>query len=101
MNPTLSIALWGLALFTLLGLFFGFALAAAAMKFRVVVNPLVERVRDALPSANCGACGFAGCQAYAEAVVERPDVSPNLCAPGRAAVAQAVAEATGKTMGTV
>ena len=101
MNPTLSIALWGLALFTLLGLFFGFALAAAAMKFRVVVNPLVERVRDALPSANCGACGFAGCQAYAEAVVERPDVSPNLCAPGRAGVARSVAELTGKQLGTV
>src|SRR5512145_3070720 len=101
MNPTLSIALWGLALFTLLGLFFGFALAAAAMKFRVAVNPLVERVRHALPSANCGACGFAGCQAYAEAVVERLDVSPSLCAPGRGAVARTLAELTGKQLGTV
>lgn len=101
MNPTLSIALWGLALFTLLGLFFGFALAAAAMKFKVAVNPLVERVRHALPSANCGACGFAGCQAYAEAVVERLDVSPSLCAPGRGAVARTLAELTGKQLGTV
>ena len=100
-SPALGIVLWGLAVFTLLGLVFGFALAAAAAKFQVPVNPLVERVRDRLPAANCGACGFAGCQAYAEAVVERGDVSPNLCLPGRAAVAGAVAELTGKQPGSV
>jgi electron transport complex protein RnfB len=100
-NSALSIALWGLALFTVLGLVFGLALAAAAQRFQVPVNPLVERVRDRLPSANCGACGFAGCQAYAEAVVDRTDVSPSLCAPGRAPVAEAVARLTGKEMGDV
>jgi len=97
----LKIALWGLALFTMLGLFFGFALAAAAMKFQVATNPLVDRVRHVLPSANCGACGFAGCQSYAEAVVEKASVSPNLCAPGRNLVATQVAELTGKRVGTV
>ncbi len=96
-----SIALWGLAVFTVLGVIFGFALAAVAMRFHVPVNPLVERVRDALPSANCGACGYAGCQVYAEALVERPDVPPNLCAPGRASVAKALAQLTGKDMGSV
>jgi len=97
----LQIALWGLALFSVLGLLFGFALAAAAIRFRVAVNPLVERVRHVLPSANCGACGFAGCQSYAEAVVERADVSPSLCAPGRQLVARSVAEMTGKDLGKV
>lgn len=97
----LGIALWGLAVFTVLGLLFGWALAVAALKFAVPVNPLVERVRDVLPSANCGACGFAGCQTYAEAVVERPDVAPNLCVPGRAPVATTVAELTHKAVGTV
>ncbi|HUK63885.1 MAG TPA: electron transport complex subunit RnfB, partial [Dongiaceae bacterium] len=56
---SLHIALWGLALFALLGLVFGFALAAAAMRFQVQVNPLIDRVREVLPSANCGACGYA------------------------------------------
>lgn len=100
-HEAISIALWGLALFTTLGLLFGFALAAAAQRFQVPVNPLVEAVRERLPSANCGACGFAGCQAYAEAVVERPDVGTNLCSPGRAPVARAIAELTGKAMGVV
>jgi len=97
----LAVALWGLALFTVLGLVFGFTLAAAALKFHVKTNPLVDRVRDCLPSANCGACGFAGCTAYAEAVVERTDVAPNLCAPGRAPVATQVAELTGKAAGAI
>ncbi|MBI3540363.1 MAG: RnfABCDGE type electron transport complex subunit B, partial [Candidatus Eisenbacteria bacterium] len=100
-DPAVGIALWGLALFTTLGLVFGMALAAVAMRFSVPVNPLVERVRDRLPAANCGACGFAGCPAYAQAVVERAEVAPNLCAPGRAAVAEAVATLTGKEMGVV
>src|SRR5512144_2009219 len=100
-NQALGIALWGLAVFTVLGVTFGIALAAAAMRFAVPVNPLVERVREALPSANCGACGFAGCQVYAEAVVDRPDVSPNLCVPGRAAVASTLARLTHKELGTV
>jgi H+/Na+-translocating ferredoxin:NAD+ oxidoreductase subunit B len=100
-TETLHIALWGLAVFTVLGVFFGFALAAVAMKFQVATNPLVERVREALPSANCGACGFAGCSAYAEAVVTRADVPVNLCAPGRAEVARNLGQLTGKDIGSI
>lgn len=79
-----------------LGAIFGLGLAFAAQKFAVKVDPKVEMVRDVLPGANCGACGFAGCQGYAEAVATRPEVAPNLCAPGKATVAEAVARITGK-----
>ena len=96
-----TIALAGLVVFTALGVVFGFTLAAVARRFHVATNPLVDRVRAQLPSANCGACGFAGCQVYAEAVVERSDVSPSLCAPGRGSVAEALAKLTGKDMGAV
>lgn len=101
MTDTLQIAVWGLAVFTLLGVFFGFVLAVVALRFRVPVNPLVERVRSVLPSANCGACGFAGCSAYAEAVVDRADVPVNLCVPGRVSVAKELGTLTGKDVGTV
>ena len=100
-TPALGIALWGLAVFTLLGIVFGFALAAAAVRFYVATNPLVDQVREVLPAANCGACGFAGCQVYAEAVVERAEVSPSLCAPGRRPVAERVAALTHKQVGSV
>lgn len=79
-----------------LGIVFGVGLAFAAAKFAVKTDPKVEQVRDVLPGANCGACGFAGCQGYAEAVVINPDVAPNLCAPGKGSVASAVARITGK-----
>lgn len=91
-----AIAIWGTVVFTLLGVFFGFALAATARKFAVPTNPAVDKVRHILPSANCGACGFAGCQAYAEAVVEQPDTLPNKCIPGGSATAGEVAQLTGK-----
>jgi len=52
-----------------LGLLFGIGLGVAAKVFEVKVDPLVPVVREALPGANCGACGYAGCDAYAKAVV--------------------------------
>lgn len=38
-------------------------------KFAVPTNPCVEKVYDLLPKANCGGCGFAGCQALASNLV--------------------------------
>ena len=78
------------------GAVFGVVLALANRKFAMAVNPLIHEVEEILPKGQCGACGFAGCAKYAEAVVENPDVPPNLCVPGKAAVAAKVAELTGK-----
>jgi RnfABCDGE-type electron transport complex B subunit len=77
---------------------FGLGLAFAAKKFAVQVDPRVDQVSDVLAHAHCGACGYAGCRQYAEAVVADPDVKPNLCTPGGAATAEAVAKITGKVM---
>ena len=79
-----------------LGIVFGVALALVASRFVVKVDPKVEQVRETLPGANCGACGFAGCMGYAEAVVGNPDVASSMCAPGKAAVAEKIAVITGK-----
>lgn len=90
-----------LIVLTSLGLVFGFILAYANKKFAVEVNPLIHLVEDVLPKGQCGACGYAGCQAYAEAVVLNPDVSPSLCIPGKEPVAKQVAELTGKRAAAV
>lgn len=97
----LPVALWGIAVFTVVGTFFGVALAAAARRFHVPVDPAIEAVRDNLPSANCGACGFAGCQSYAEKVVDDPGVAPSLCTPGGKDVALSIGELTGKSVGEI
>jgi H+/Na+-translocating ferredoxin:NAD+ oxidoreductase subunit B len=79
-----------------LGIVFGVALAIVAARFVVKVDPKVEQVRETLPGANCGACGFAGCMGYAEAVVGNPDVAASMCAPGKSPVAEKIAVITGK-----
>ncbi|HZK34314.1 MAG TPA: RnfABCDGE type electron transport complex subunit B [Bacillota bacterium] len=53
-----------------LSLFFGIGLGYAAKKFAVEKDPKVDLVREALPGANCGACGFPGCDGLAAAIVE-------------------------------
>jgi Na+-translocating ferredoxin:NAD+ oxidoreductase RNF subunit RnfB len=92
---------FAVALLAVLGVIFGIALAVVASKFVVKVDPKVDQVRETLPGANCGACGFAGCMGYAEAVVGNPDVASNLCAPGKGPVAAKVAQITGKSAGVV
>lgn len=61
-----------------LGLLFGVGLGLAAKKFAVEVDPLFPVVRDLLPGANCGGCGFAGCDAFAKALVAG-EGKPNGC----------------------
>lgn len=80
-----------------LGVVFGVALTFADKKFQVPVDLRVEQVRAALPGANCGACGFAGCNAYAEAVVAG-DAKPNLCTPGGKKSAESIGEILGITV---
>lgn len=53
-----------------LGFIFAGALAIADKKLRVEENPQIAEVNEALPSANCGACGNAGCYDFAVKVVE-------------------------------
>ncbi len=77
---------------------FGLGLAFAAKKFAIEMDPRVDQVSDFLAHAHCGACGYAGCRQYAEAVVLKPEVAPNLCSPGGKATAEAVAKITGKVM---
>lgn len=53
-----------------LGVLLGAGLAWASHLFRVKVDTRVTAVRDALPGANCGACGHPGCDGLAQAIVE-------------------------------
>lgn len=51
-----------------IGLIIGLLLGLAAKKFKVEVNETEELVRMCLPGNNCGGCGYAGCDALAEAI---------------------------------
>jgi Na+-translocating ferredoxin:NAD+ oxidoreductase subunit B len=53
-----------------LGLAFGALIALANRRFHVDEDPRVDAVTEMLPGSNCGACGQAGCRAFAEALVQ-------------------------------
>ncbi len=68
---------------------FGLALYMGSRVFHVEVDPRIDRIIEALPGANCGACGLGGCRAYAEGVVLK-GLGTALCAPGGAEACAAV-----------
>lgn len=74
-------------------------LVIASKVFHVEVDERVTKVRECLPGANCGGCGFAGCDDYAANLVEDEAMPCNKCAPGGAAAAQAIAEVLGRSAG--
>lgn len=77
-----------------MGLLFGAGLAFASQKFAVEVDPRAIEIREALPGANCGACGFPGCDGYANAVVTGK-APVNGCPVGGQETADAVAQIMG------
>ena len=77
-----------------LGLVFGLALAAASKVFYVETDPRLDQLNACLPGANCGGCGFAGCGAYAEAVL-KGEAPVGKCASGGNECAQAMAAIMG------
>ena len=82
-----------------MGAVFGLALGFAAKVFAVEVDERQEAIQGILPGANCGGCGFAGCSAYAAAVVG--GAKTNACAAGGSEVASQIAEIMGVAAGEV
>ena len=72
-------------------------LVLASKKFAVKENPQVEELMEVLPGANCGACGFAGCRAFAEEKAKNPS-GDAFCPVGGDQVAKAMAEILGVQM---
>jgi RnfABCDGE-type electron transport complex B subunit len=80
-------------------LLFAVVISVAHKKLKVEVDPRVESLVEILPGVNCGACGYPGCQQYAEAVVKGEE--PNKCSVGGPEVAAEVAKIMGVEVGEV
>lgn len=83
--------IWALGVLGLMGLAFGVMLTIADKKLAVETDPRVAKVRGVLGGANCGACGYAGCDAFADALVSGK-AQPTGCPVGSA---KAIGEALG------
>ncbi len=80
---------------TAIGLLCAVMLVVAATLFGVKEDEKFIKIRDALPGANCGACGYTGCDGYAKALAENPKVKTNLCIPGGDSCAKEIADILG------
>ena len=78
-----------------IGLIAGLGLAIASIVMAVPVDEKAEAIRACLPGANCGACGFSGCDGYAAALSKGETTDTSLCAPGGDDTAETIAEITG------
>ena len=77
-----------------LGLIFGALLAFATKKFYVETDPRQADIRAILPGANCGGCGYPGCDGFAEALVNGTAKITG-CAAGGSALAERIAAILG------
>jgi Na+-translocating ferredoxin:NAD+ oxidoreductase subunit B len=78
------------------GFCFAGLLAFLSKKLYVEEDPKVAQIIEVLPGLNCGACGYSGCRAYAEAVVKGCTIFGG-CLPG----ADEVNNEVSKIIGTV
>lgn len=84
-----------------IGLIAGLGLAVASIFFAVPVDEKAEKIRECLPGANCGACGFSGCDAYASALSKGETDNCSLCIPGGNGAASEIAAIMGTTAAAI
>ncbi len=70
-------------------------LTVASTFFGVKEDQTASAIRECLPGANCGACGYSGCDGYAKALAEKSTDATNLCVPGGDATASEIAKILG------
>ena len=83
-----------LILLSVTGLILGYFLAMSSIKFKVDKDPKLEAIEDALPGANCGACGKPGCAGLAESIF-KGESAYDACPPGGENSAKEIAKILG------
>ncbi len=75
-------------------------LTIASTVFYVPVDETAVKIREVLAGANCGACGYAGCDDYANALAADHDLPCDKCAPAGAAATAKIAAILGVDAGS-
>jgi Na+-translocating ferredoxin:NAD+ oxidoreductase RNF subunit RnfB len=77
-----------------IALILGVVIVITAKFFDVPVDEKLESIKALLPGANCGACGFSGCEAYADALAQG-EPNAGRCPVGGPDMAEELAELLG------
>ncbi len=76
-------------------------LTLSSIFFGVKEDERALAVRDCLPGANCGACGFSGCDGYAAALSKGETTCTTLCSPGGSEISKKIATIAGLEAGEI
>ena len=79
----MEVLLYTVLTLCVLGILAALILYFVAQKFKVEEDPRIDEVEKMLPGANCGGCGFPGCDGYAAAVA-KGEAATNRCVAGGA-----------------
>ena len=85
----------------LIALVCALVLTVSSAFFGVKENEKTAAIRECLPGANCGACGYSGCDGDAKALAEGLTDKTNLCIPGSDRVSAEIAAIMGLEAGEV
>lgn len=81
-----------------LGAGLGLVIGIVVHYYGTETDPRVEAIEGLLPSANCGACGFAGCADFARSLVEN-DGDPTQCPSVSSEAVKRIAALLGVSVG--
>lgn len=95
MSPQVAQAVWSVFWLLLIGTVSGVVIGIVVRVFGAEPDPRLEQVEGLLPGANCGGCGFAGCAAFAAALVKGTADDPSLCPSNNKAAVASICELLG------
>lgn len=90
--------IYAAAIMSSLAFFFGAVLAISNRFLKVEEDPRIDMVEELLPGSNCGACGEAGCRAFAEELV-KGTLSPGKCTVSGSETVEQIAKLLGVDAG--
>lgn len=79
MNDILKILI-NVGIFAIIAFVLGLLIGVFSKIFYVEKDKKLEAIRELLPGANCGSCGFSGCDGLADAIKNK-QAEPSACKP--------------------
>lgn len=93
----MNVILTAVAVLCVIGAVSSAILYIISQRFKTIEDPRIELVQEALPAANCGGCGFPGCNGFASAIVKSDTMDGFYCPVGGQKTMDNIARILGRT----
>ena len=93
----MNVILTAVAVLCVIGAVSSAILYIISQRFKTIEDPRIELVQEALSAANCGGCGFPGCNGFASAIVKSDTMDGFYCPVGGQTTMDNIARILGRT----